>query len=339
MCAGEGYAAATRAVRLEWSAILPPGDRPSSMASLLDRQMVFVTGKGGVGKSTVAGALGIVAAGRGRRTIVCEVGQQDRLARTFGHDAAPGEETRLADGLWSTSIEPHDALGEWLTRQLGSAAIARPLLHSNTFQYFVAAAPGAKEIVTMAKVWELVQTERWRKRATGYDLAIVDAPASGHGLGMLMTPKTIAGVARVGPIAGQANRVQELLVDRRRSAYVAVARAEEMPVTETLELQAQLRRRLGRELAAVVVNGMFPKRFTRSDLEHADAVAANDGPVSRAAARAARFEWRRANGQQAQLRRLRREAEGEVVTLPFLFEPDLELDDLELLAGELEGKL
>jgi anion-transporting ArsA/GET3 family ATPase len=306
---------------------------------MLDRQMIFVTGKGGVGKSTVAGALGLAAAARGRRTIVCELGAQDRLARSYGRDAAPGEETQLSERLWSTSIDPHEALGEWVTNQVGSRAIARPLMASSTFQYIVAAAPGAREVVSMAKVWELVQSERWRSKAKGYDLAVVDAPASGHGLAMLMTPKTIAAVARVGPIATQATRVRRFLEDPLCSAYVAVALAEEMPVTETLELQSRLKRQLGRELEAVVVNGIYPKRFSGADVERLGSLAGEDGALGRAAARAARFEWRQANGQQAQLRRLRKEADGKVVTLPYLFEPELEVDDLEALAGELGQKL
>ena len=309
------------------------------MSSILDRQMVFVTGKGGVGKSTVAGALGIAAAARGRRTIVCEVGSQDRLARTYGRDSAPGEEIELAEGLWSTSIDPHAALGEWLTSQLGSRVIARPLMNSTTFQYFVAAAPGAREIVTLVKVWELVQSERWRKQARSYELAIVDAPASGHGVGMLMTAKTVADAARVGPIASQANRVRELLEDPRRSGYLAVALAEEMPVTETIELQARLHEELGREIEAVVVNGVYPRRFTKADIDRVVATAGQDGPLGRAAARAAHFESRRASDQQAQLRRLRKAAEGDVVTLPFLFEAELDRGDLEGLADELGRKL
>ncbi len=307
--------------------------------ALLDRQMIFVTGKGGVGKSTVASALGMAAAAQGRRTIVCELGQAGRLARAFGIEAVPGEETRLTDHLWSISIDPYEALGEWVTNQIGSRAVARPLMGSSTFHYFVAAAPGAKEVVSMAKVWELVQTERWRRRATGYDLAVVDAPASGHGIGMLMTPKTFATITRVGPIATQANRVRELLESRQRSCYVAVALAEEMPVTETLELQGRLRRQLGRELELVVVNGLYPRRFSKADVERMDEVAALDGAIARAAARAARFEWRQANGQQAQLRRLRKEAEGELLTLPYLFEPQLELSDLERLSAALGAKL
>src|SRR4051812_8146501 len=279
-----------------------------AMNSLLDRKLVYVTGKGGVGKSTVAGALGLAAAQRGHRTIVCEVGEQDRLSRVFGKDAAPGEETHLTDNLWSTSINPQEALGEWVTKQLGSRTLAKPLMGSNTFQYFVAAAPGAKEVVAMAKVWELVQSERWQRRARPYDIAIVDGPASGHGVGMLQTPRTIASVARVGPIAGQAKKISALLENAELSGYLAVALPEEMPVTETIELEGKLRAAIDRKLAAIVVNGVQPKRFTKADLDKIAPLLGDDGAVGRAALKAAGFSAKRSAGEQAQLRRLRKAA-------------------------------
>src|ERR1700722_8427173 len=125
------------------------------MQSLLERQLVVVTGKGGVGKTTISAALGIAAAERGMRTIVAEVGGQQRLPELFGH--APredGEETRLREDLWSISIDPDRALLEWL-QSLGGRVPGRLLASSGTFQYFAAAAPGAREIVSMVKVWEL----------------------------------------------------------------------------------------------------------------------------------------------------------------------------------------
>jgi anion-transporting ArsA/GET3 family ATPase len=156
---------------------------------------------------------------------------------------------------------------------------------------------------------------------------------------MLQTAKTIAGVARVGPIAGQANKIRELLEDRERSGYVAVALPEEMPITETLELQETLRRAVGRDLEAIIVNAVRPRRFTKAELERIDPLTTSDGAVGRAAVKAAHFASRRTAGEQAQLRRLRKHAEAPVVTLPYLFEPDLRVEDLELLAAELDKRL
>jgi len=176
------------------------------MGSILDKRLVWITGKGGVGKSTVAAALGMAGARRGKRTIVCEVGAQERLSRLFRRQGVAGDETLLTDELWATSIDPQAALREWLGTQVGGT-LARALNSASAFQYFVAAAPGAKELVTVTKVWELGQSSRWKRSARGYDLVVVDAPASGHGVSMLRTPKTFADLARIGPIHKQADLV------------------------------------------------------------------------------------------------------------------------------------
>ena len=308
------------------------------MASPLDKQVLYVTGKGGVGRSTVAGALGIALSRRGRRTIVCEVSGQDRLARAYGVDTAGDDETQLDDCLWGISIDPWAALHAWLGKALGSGRLARLLFDNNAFQYFTAAAPGAREMASIVKVWELAQRERWKGGAEGYDSVIVDAPASGHGIGMLRTPRTFANLARVGPIHSQSERVGELLRDKRRTGYLAVALAEEMPVNETLELQRALPGAVGAGLDAVVVNGLYPKRFSAADVERF--AGGNDRrPDTARALAAARTEHNWARGQQSQLGRLRRGIDAPVVTLPFVFEPALGIAELEHLAHELDRKL
>src|SRR3954466_6615848 len=127
-------------------------------ALLRDRALLYVTGKGGVGKTTVAAAIGLAAAEAGRRTIVCEVAEQDRGARGLRREGVIEEtEVQLAENLWAITIDPNKALQEWLAKQLGGGAPLRMMTRSHAFQYFVAAAPGAKELITIAKVWELAQ--------------------------------------------------------------------------------------------------------------------------------------------------------------------------------------
>src|SRR3954449_5416423 len=242
---------------------------------LLDRHLIYVTGKGGVGKTTVAAALAMAACARGKRAIVCELAEQQHMSRLFetvGHD----REVRLADDLYAISIDPQHALEEWLGRQVGGSAL-KVLTRSSAFQYFVAAAPGAKELITIAKVWELAQGKRWTKTNRTYDLVVVDAPASGHGIAMLQTPKTFGEIARVGPIQRQANKVRDMLADPARTGYVAVALPEEMPVNETLQLQDQLVEAVGLDLDLVVVNGVYPERFSRGEANQLRDLAANDG--------------------------------------------------------------
>jgi anion-transporting ArsA/GET3 family ATPase len=311
------------------------------MASLLDRKLLVLTGKGGVGKTTVSAALGLIAADRGLRTIVIEMGEQRRLAELFGVvPAEAGAQTELRENLWSVSINPDRALLEWL-QSLGGRVSGRVLASSGTFQYFAAAAPGAKELISMVTIWKLTEGNsrpaRPRRRTGGYDLVILDAQATGHALGMLHSPQTFGAIARVGPIASQTRQVGELLADRERSAYIAVALPTEMAVTEALELQDGLQRQIDRSLDAVVVNGTLPRRFSTAELAQIEALDGGEAIVE-SAALTARAVHDRANFQHNQLARLRRR-DFEVHPVPFLFVPELDLAAVERIAGHLSKQL
>ena len=309
------------------------------MSPILDKRLIVVTGKGGVGKTTVAAALGLLAARSGRRTIVAEVSEQERLSRLFGRRALGHREGRLADGLHGISIDPAKAKEEWLRYQLKSSALAGLLGGSRIFQYLTAAAPGVDELVTIGKVWDLAQLERRVGGTRPYDLAIVDAPATGHGVALLRAPRTYAQIARVGPIARQANAIHRFIADARSTAVVAVALPEEMPVNETIDLRASLRANMDMDIQATVVNGVLPERF---DAAEGRKLASLDGRLSedaRGAVAAALSEHGRATEQREEIERLTREGGGPVLCLPFLFEPDLGPDEVRELSERLEEQL
>jgi anion-transporting ArsA/GET3 family ATPase len=304
--------------------------------SLLDRRLLFVTGKGGVGKSTVAVALGLLAARHGRRTIVAELAGQDRVRSAMSADAADGfEEVAVADGLATISIDPESAMEEYLRVKTG--VLGQALGSSRIFQAFAMATPGMRELLSMGKVWELAQLQRRTSGAAPYDLVIVDSPAAGHGMGLLRTPRTFAEIARVGPIAATAQRIAATIADPQFTAVLAVATAEEMPVNETLWLSEQLAGD-GLALEAVIVNALYEQRFTRAEATRlARARRASNGLPAGAALGAALSQRARADAQREQLVRLR-EGLGELATLelPFVFAEALGRADLEALAGALE---
>jgi anion-transporting ArsA/GET3 family ATPase len=294
------------------------------MTALLDKRLLVVTGKGGAGKTTVAVALGLAAARHGKRVVLCEVAGRDRMSQ-------------LVPELTTVSVDPEEAKREWLRYQLKSRTLAGVLGGSNLFQYLTAAAPGLTELVTMGKVWDLAQLEP-RTTGSAFDLAIVDAPATGHGLAMLRAPSTYATIARVGPVGRHAERIDTFIRDRRRTAVVAVALPEEMPVNETVEFERALDRELGMAVDAILVNAVHPIRFRPPDIGRLRTVT-SDTRVTQAALNAALSEHTRARGEHGQVRRLRRAATAPVTTLPRIFEPELGREEIERLSAELERRL
>lgn len=292
---------------------------------LLRRRLIFVTGKGGVGKTTVSLALGLAASRNGMRTIVADLEGEPRRA---GADAEP-EERQVADGLYRTSIDPQSAMEEYLLLKLPPPA-NQLLRQSKLFGAFAMATPGMRELLCIGKLWELAQLERRSRDAAPYDLVIVDAPASGHGAAMLRTPRTFAEIARVGPISSQAQTIARTLADPAFTAVATVTTPEEMPVSETLLLREMLLAAPDpMEIQSVILNGRHPDRFTPQDL---DLLSAQDDSPAIELALAAN---RRAENESAQERRLADVFGDRVVTLPYLFRAELELDDIELLSRDL----
>ncbi len=274
-----------------------------------------MTGKGGVGKTTVAIAMGLRAAAEGRRTIVCEVSSQERASRLFNRSEVGFHEVKMADNLWTISIDPDDSMREYVLLQLKVRAMRDLLFKSRLFTYLAAATPGLRELVTIGKIWELAQPDRKVAGGQAYDTVIVDAPATGHGVGFLQTPRTFANIARVGPIHSQAQRLDAMITDHEQTGVAIVSLPEEMPVNESAALEQELREEIGIAVDRLYMNGLYPERFSEAEVKtlrslvDANGAAATNGDSGaanrvRAAARAAISEAERADSQREQLRRL-----------------------------------
>jgi anion-transporting ArsA/GET3 family ATPase len=307
------------------------------VTTLFEKRLLFVTGKGGVGKSTAAIALGLVAARQGLRTVVAELASQERAQRLFEHNGHGFRELQLAEDLYTISIDPQHAMEEYLQVKVG--ALGQALSSSRLFSAFAMATPGMRELLSIGKVWELAQFERRTKGGTPYDLVIVDAPATGHGRALLRTPATFASIARVGPIAHQARTIADTIADGSVTGVVAVATAEEMPVNETIALSRALKDD-GLALDLVIVNGLYPERFGPEDVEELTAALGRTrSPRSRSALRAALSEHARAAVQRRQRERLAAELGGQLADLPYVFAQQLGPEEMAQLADVLTDQV
>jgi anion-transporting ArsA/GET3 family ATPase len=270
------------------------------------------------------------------RTIVAELASQDRVQRTFDQDGDGAHEVELAPGLFTISIDPQQAMDEYLRIKTGP--LGQALGSTRVFQAFAMATPGMRELLSIGKVWELAQLER-QSQAAPYDLVVVDAPATGHGVGILRTPQTFADIARVGPIARQGTTIARTIADREFTAILAVATAEEMPVNETV-LLSQMLEREGLTLDAVILNALYPTRFDQAETDRlAGVLTRTRSRLTRSALSAALSEHARAECQNAQRDRLAHGLSAPLVELPYLFCEQLGVPELHRLADILDESL
>jgi len=317
---------------------------PVVLDDLLSRRLVILSGKGGVGKSVVGSALALAARARGKRVLLVEVAAPLEAARHFGVAPVGGRETELQPGLFAVNLRPPAVIEEYVRHVVKVDLLARRILDSPVYERFVRAAPGLPELMVLGKLMVLEEAREGWSRRPRYDLIVVDAPATGHGLALLKVPQAAAAAVPMGPVGANARRILALLTDRRRTALVLVAIPEEMAVVEALELHRLAADEVGLAPSALILNACHEPRFSRAEeawiLERLAEGA--DGPLARgirlpAALAAARRHLRRAKLARFYHGRLRRALRVPILTLPFLFEEELGPDALRVLAERLEA--
>jgi anion-transporting ArsA/GET3 family ATPase len=317
---------------------------------LLARRLLLVTGKGGTGKTSVAAALGRLAADSGVRTLVVELGHAPVLPDLLCAKRARPSGNPLRDpqpagpNLFTLRLIPEEALLEYLELQLRVRMVARGIVGNAGFRRFLEAAPGWRELITLGKLWHMVTREDARGKPL-WPLIVIDAPATGHGLTLLSTPTVILDTVRLGPLRRNTDLVQALLTDASRTLVLTVSLLEELPVNETLELRARVRE-LGLGLGPVIANGVEPP-LALADAERVlEVVSTLDAahapsPLADPAAVCASVRHRllRARMHTGFLARLERETEASPLLLPWLEQGVDGPDGVAALAASLDAAL
>lgn len=299
-------------------------------------RLLFVSGKGGVGKTTVAAALGQFAAESGCRTLIIETAADGRLAHLFGHRVLDGTPRHLRAGLDAVRVDARQLLEDYFSRLLRFQVLSRRLLSSQTFSAVTAAAPGITEFLLLEKVMGWIEPGFGARRRV-YDLIIVDGPSTGHALKLLRTPRALAMMVPGGPLGKAARRLLALLGDHSRTQVLLVSLPEEMSVRETIDTQHALEDDLVLHVTRPVVNRVFPRHFSAKEAhmieQDGDVIGTAEAPLLAAA----RFSIACRREAERHVSHLRRALGVSPILLRHLFASDVHAADLEVF-GRMLGK-
>lgn len=302
---------------------------------LLSRRVVLVTGKGGVGKTTVAAALACASAATGRRTLLVELGGARRAPEIWGRPGRGYTAAPMAPNVDTLSVTSDEAIEDYILQQIRVKALYNLVFRNRVMGPFLDAVPGLHDLVQLGKVFDLERETRRGRRA--WDLIVVDAPATGHGLTLLSSPSVMMDLTVAGPFHEGAKLVRDLFADPARTALVLVTLPEEMPLNETVGLYSQLDATQG-QVALCVLNEVHPEPFP--DLERwSQALPHLRGQGCDDAVDFADRAVRRALRQREARARLAQAVPVPLLELPYLFRRDLSGADMDALGQELEAAL
>ncbi len=300
---------------------------------MVGARLAIVTGKGGVGKTTVTAALARAAIRAGQRVLLVEARTPGRLASVLGVSELDPEPRLIDRDLFAVALDAQRALEALVHQMMPLRLLSRRLLSSDTFRVVAAAVPGIPEAAMLAQVVAWLG-EGDRLRGPRWDLVVLDAPASGHSVPLLAAPGTLSGLATVGPLGQILRRISARLTDPLRTTGLVVSIPEPWAIAEAVELYGSLRDALHIPLARPIVNAVFPRRFSRREEALLDQAEASGSVDSRLLAAGRYFLRRRAEAQE-QIRALRAGTQERPVELPFLFAADMGFSRLDPLAEAL----
>lgn len=310
---------------------------------ILTHRVVMITGKGGVGKSLVSAAMGILSARAGHKTLVVELSGQSQMSNFLG--GAPGGYTPVKRGerLYTLSVTMAEGMEEYMTRELRSNRVYKMVFHNEYVSPFIKAVPALEDLIFTGKIMDLERDMLGDKPE--WDRIIIDGPPTGQGLSLLKVPKAIMDMTRVGPMYKNAKIIQDLLYDPKRTMVCLATLAEEMPINETLEMYAQLKD-LGVPVGPMVVNEVRKRLFGPEEAKAlGDVHVSPDAPIDNSAREtleelidATRHLHRREQMETHQIGRLKRVVDEPILFLPRLLSRHLGPEETRFLADWLSNQ-
>jgi anion-transporting ArsA/GET3 family ATPase len=236
------------------------------LRSLLKKNLWIVTGKGGVGKTTMSAALGMLSAQSGLKTLLVETHGLTHLADLLEVGIAGYEPCQVQKNLYLIQITPEQAFEEYVLQQIKFKVVYNTVFNNRYVRHFIDAAPGLNELLTIGKIWSLVEKDSAPRTKKPFDLVIVDAPATGHGLSLLTVAQVVVDAVRVGPLKNKAEEILHLLQDPQKTLTWLVTLPEEMPVNEAVEMAEKLENEAGVSLGPLLMNSVWPELLTEDSL-------------------------------------------------------------------------
>jgi anion-transporting ArsA/GET3 family ATPase len=313
------------------------GKRELERLQPLTRPFIFITGKGGSGKTTVSTALATALSRLGRRVLLATSDPKERVSRLLGVQQTTAQIALLSPNLWGVNIDPVAALSEYGDLVLKVSALRRAVFENRPVQRFFAAVPGLHQWAVLGKAW-FHSTERIANGEPRFHHVILDGPATGHALEMLWVPKIISDVSHAGVLLRDAERAWGMLHDPAHTALVLVALSDETSSGEALDLSSKLQQQLALQFSAGVVNAVVPPLLVEHERRQLSVL--DLGRVStqhRASLEALVRRALREQDSQESLARLRNELPIPWLTLPRVDEDVGTPEVLKRLAAELSG--
>ncbi len=308
--------------------------------SIFDRSMVLFSGKGGVGKTTLASAFAYSCARRGKKTLLIELNVKDRLSALFGSIEVGTDIVEVEQNLYAVNITPQTAMEEYALMMLRVRMIYRAVFENRVVSSFLKVIPGLNELVMLGKA-HYHATELDEQGRKVWDMVVVDAPATGHGIFFLRIPTVITSIIESGPMFSEAKKMEDFIRDPKECALNLVTLPEEMPVNETLMLRDVVREELKVPVGFVTANCVYEPLFDDREMGWVEQTGEDtfEEPETQGFIDAARFRTQRVRMQRPYINRLAEEVDAPMVRVPYYFTERFDFQTIRKIADDLDRQL